>query len=119
MIKLFNNLHVSFRNAFKGLYFLFKEERNARIHVFATIAVIFCGIYFQLDAIEWALIVFAICLVLILEAINTVFENLMDYISTDQHQRIGKKKDLVVGAVLIAALGAFVIGCLVFIPKLL
>jgi diacylglycerol kinase (ATP) len=114
MMNQFNKTIASFKNAFKGLAVLFKEERNARIHLIATIVVIAAGLYFDLSMIEWCFIIIAIGLVLILEAINTVVENMMDFISLEQNPKIGKIKDLAAGAVLIAAIVAIAIACFVF-----
>lgn len=119
MMNQLNKTITSFKNAFRGLYVLFKEERNARIHLIATIIVIFAGIYFNINRIEWCFIVIAIGLVLIFEAINTVIENTIDFISLEQNPKIRKIKDVAAGAVLMAAFVAIAIACLVFGPKLI
>jgi diacylglycerol kinase len=114
----FKKTIASFKNAFRGLAVLFKEERNARIHLVATAVVIAAGVYFNLNIIEWCFIAFAIGLVLILEAINTAFENVMDFISEAHDPKIGKIKDLAAGAVLIGAFVAVAIACFIFGPKI-
>lgn len=118
MMNQFNKTIASFKNAFRGLAFLFREERNARIHLIATVVVIVAGVYFNLSIIEWCFIIIAIGLVLILEAVNTVVENVTDFISLEQNPKIGKIKDLAAGAVLIAAFIAIAIACLVFGGKI-
>ena len=47
----------SFRYATQGILDLFRFENNARIHLFAAIAVVISGFYFQLSRTECALIV--------------------------------------------------------------
>jgi diacylglycerol kinase len=42
----------------------------------------------------------------------------MDFVSMEQDPKIGFIKDLSAGAVLVAAVVAFITGCIVFIPKL-
>ena len=66
---------------------------------------------------EWIALLFAIGLVLSLEAVNSAIEALADTISADYHTLIGRAKDLAAGAVLFAALTAALIGLLIFIPK--
>jgi diacylglycerol kinase (ATP) len=51
------------------------------------------------------------------EALNTAFEFLTDVASPDFHPIAGQAKDVAAGAVLLTAIGAFVIGVLVFWPK--
>jgi len=108
----------SFGYAIRGVLRLMKEERNAKIHAVAALSVIGAGFYFNINLLEWTMIVIAIALVIITEAVNTVLENLLDHIHPERHPTVGKIKDMAAGAVLIAALAAFIIGLLVFLPKL-
>ena len=57
--------------------------------------------------------------VLSLETINSSIEKLCDLISMDIDPRIKTIKDLSAGAVLIFSVIALVIGCLIFIPKII
>ena len=98
---------------------MFKSQFNAWIHVTATILVCAAGFYLRITGAEWCAIVLAIMSVWVAEALNTAIEFLGDAVSTDYHPLIGKAKDVAAGAVLIAAIGAVVIGLLVFGPHLL
>jgi diacylglycerol kinase (ATP) len=51
------------------------------------------------------------------EALNTAFEFLTDVASPSFHPIAGQAKDVAAGAVLLAAVGAVIIGALVFGPK--
>ena len=109
----------SFGYAFKGLRILFKEEHNSRIQLIAAIAVIIAGFVFNISQTEWIAIIFAIGLVLAMEAINSAIEGLADFVSPEKHEMIKKIKDLSAAGVLISALAALIIGLIVFVPKLL
>ena len=109
----------SFKYAFNGLRILFKEEHNARIHLFAMICVIIAGFFFRVSLFEWIAIVFSIGLVFSLEIINSSIENMADFVSTDRNEKIKKIKDLSASGVLISALTALIIGLIIFIPKIL
>ena len=109
----------SFRYAFNGLKILFTEEHNARIHLLAAIIAISLGFYVQLSIGEWIVLSTVICLVFILEIINSALENLCDLIRTEEHPLIKKIKDLAASAVLIASILALVVGALIFVPKLI
>ncbi len=109
----------SFKYAFNGLMILVKEEHNARIHLFATICVVIAGFFLEISKIEWFAVIFAIGFVIALEIINSSIENIADFVSPEKHKRIKKIKDLSAAAVLVSAITAFVIGLLIFIPKLL
>jgi len=53
------------------------------------------------------------------EALNTAFESLCDVASPEFHPMVERAKNIAAGAVLISAVGAAVIGLLIFGPKLL
>jgi diacylglycerol kinase (ATP) len=50
------------------------------------------------------------------EALNTAFEFLCDVASPEFHPLVKQAKDVAAAAVLIAAMGATIIGLLVFVP---
>jgi len=109
----------SFSYAIDGMKVLFHEEPNAKIHLFVTFCVIVAGCLFQISAIEWIAVFFAIGLVLSLEAINTSIENLADFVSPERHLWIKKIKDLSAAGVLIGAISAVIIGLVIFVPKII
>ncbi|OFZ71173.1 MAG: diacylglycerol kinase [Betaproteobacteria bacterium RBG_16_58_11] len=106
----------SFAYALQGMAFLVRTEPNARVHLLVTILVCAAGVYFRLSRAEWLWIVVAIVLVWSAEAFNTALEQLADALHPERHPGIGRAKDAAAAAVLIAALGAAVIGILVFFP---
>lgn len=101
----------------RGVWLL-RSEPNARIHLLATAFALIAGTALGLSGLEWALIVVAIALVLTAEALNTAVEQLANAVMPQQHPLVGSAKDLGAGAVLIAAVGAAVIGVLVLGPHL-
>jgi diacylglycerol kinase len=109
---------LSFRYAFQGIVELLRTQPNARIHLAATLVVVTAGFYWHINQTEWALIIFAIALVFALEAVNTALEYLTDLVSPGFHPLAGKAKDVAAAAVLIAAIGAVLVGLLVFLPKM-
>lgn len=109
----------SFLYAFSGIVATVKGERNMRIHVVAALAAIVLGAWLGLDGREWAEVVICIALVMSLECLNTAVEAVVDLASPDIHPLAKKAKDCAAGAVLMAAMGAAVVGCIVFGPKLL
>ena len=106
----------SFIYAFRGIVTLVKTQHNAWIHLFATLGVIFLGFHFGVSGAEWSLLIVAISIVWFAEALNTAIEFLADSITKEHHPLIGKAKDVAAGGVLVAAIGAAVIGIIVFWP---
>ena len=108
----------SFVHAFNGLKVLFREEHNARIHLFFAIIACISGLFFHISRGEWMALLLAIGFVFCAESINSALENLADFVSPEKHEKIKKCKDLGAASVLISALTALCIGLCIFIPKL-
>lgn len=106
----------SFGYALRGLKLLLQSQHNARIHAAATVVVVAAGVLAGLTAVEWALVALAIAAVWAAEALNTALEFLVDLVSPEHHPLAGKAKDVAAGGVLAAAIGAAVVGVLVFSP---
>ncbi|MCU0621052.1 MAG: diacylglycerol kinase family protein [Gemmatimonadales bacterium] len=104
--------------ALAGLRSLLESEPNARIHFGATVAVVAAGLLLRLTALEWCALVAAMSLVWLAEALNTAIETLCDLVHPEQHPLVGRAKDVAAAGVLAAAMGAAVIGVLVFGPRL-
>ena len=115
----FNGRIRSIGYACEGIWLMLRTQHNAWIHLAFTLAVIIAGLFFQITAVEWALLTMAIASVWVAESLNTAFEFLCDVSSPDFHPLVKKAKDVSAGAVLICAAGAVVIGAFVFIPHLL
>jgi diacylglycerol kinase len=109
----------SFKFAFQGIYDLIRTEPNAQIHTVATIAAIIAGFALRISSIEWCLVIFAIASVLSAEAINTVIEKLTDHLFPEYHETAKFVKDVAAGAVLFFAIAAFIVGLIIFLPKII
>ena len=109
----------SFKYAFNGLAVFLKTEHNAQIHVAIAILVVVAGYFFEIEKWEWVSVFLAIGLVFITELLNTSLEYMADAVSPGLNEKIGLTKDLAAGAVLVAAIIALIIGCLVFIPRVI
>jgi diacylglycerol kinase len=109
----------SFIHAFNGLGHTLRSEHNFRIHLFAGLVVVLCGVFVHLNSTEWCIVVLTIGLVLALEALNTAIEKLVDIVSPEYKKEAGLVKDIAAGAVLIAAIAAVITGIILFAPKLL
>jgi diacylglycerol kinase len=104
----------SFQFAFKGVAVAFKEQLNLKIHAMATLLVFGLGFYFKITTTEWLVLLLTTSLIIGLELINTAIEYIVDLVSPEQNPLAGKIKDVAAGAVLTVAIGALVIGIVIF-----
>jgi diacylglycerol kinase len=108
----------SFSDALSGIWHCMLTQRNMKIHLAAAVLVILASLLLNLSRLEFAVIVFAIALVITAEMFNTAIEEAIDlYVKT---YSIGARlaKHIAAGAVLTAAISAVVIGLLIFVPHL-
>jgi diacylglycerol kinase (ATP) len=106
----------SFVYAGRGLHSLVRTEHNAWLHLAATVAVVTAGFALKISLGDWRWITLAIAMVWIAEAFNTAIEELCDRITDAFDPAIGRVKDLAAGAVLLASIGAAIIGALTLGP---
>ncbi len=109
----------SFAHAFRGLGTVIATQHNAWIHLVATMVAVALGFFLRLDRVEWCVIVFAIALVWITEAVNTAIEFLADEVTLERREGIGRAKDVGAGAVLLAAMVSVIVGAIIFVPHVL
>ena len=88
-----------------------------KIHCLMTVFVIIAGAVFRISKTEWCICLLLCGLIMALELVNTSVEAVVDLV-TEEHRTLAKiAKDTAAGAVLIAAVAAAVIGCIIFLPK--
>lgn len=114
-----SRLARSFKFAFKGLYNYLTSGGNVNIHLIASVIVLALGIWLDVSMNQWALLLLSIGMVHAAEAFNTALEEIVNFISPQQHPSAGKIKDLAAGAVLIASITAAIIGIMIFAPLVL
>jgi diacylglycerol kinase len=110
---------ISIRHALNGVIFCLKTQPNYQIHLFFSILALVGGVLLKISYIEYFMIVFLITVGLVIETINTAIEQTTDAIDTKWREDIGHAKDISAGAMLIFALGALIISCIIFVPKII
>ncbi len=104
----------SFYYAANGVVKAVQAERNMRFHLCISIYVLLFSFFYSFTALEYAVIILAICGVTALEVVNSAIERLADNPPPGRYHIAGIIKDMAAGAVLIFSIGAAVIGVLFF-----
>ncbi|PKM97652.1 MAG: diacylglycerol kinase [Elusimicrobia bacterium HGW-Elusimicrobia-3] len=108
----------SFKYAFNGIICVASTEANFQIHVAAAAAALFLGFLLGISAVEWCLVLLCFAAVLSAEALNSAVEKLTDLVSPGRRPEAGTVKDMAAGAVLLSAMMAAAVGCIIFLPKI-
>ena len=110
-------LYKSFGYAFQGIYTCISKERNMKIHCGLSVLGVIAGIILKLSVMEWCICLTLFGLVMALELVNTSIEAVVDLVTEERKPLAKIAKDTAAGAVLIAAIMAAIIGCIIFVPK--
>ena len=109
----------SFKYAIEGIWTSFKKERNMKIHIFIMILVIIAGIILKINKSEWIICIILFAIVIGSELFNTSIETIVDMVMPEKNEKAKIAKDVSAGAVLVVAIGAAIIGLVIFVPRIL
>lgn len=109
----------SFKYAIEGIWTSFKTERNMKIHIFIMILVIIAGIILKINKSEWIICIILFAIVIGSELFNTSIETIVDMVMPEKNEKAKIAKDVSAGAVLVVAIGAVIIGLVIFVPRIL
>lgn len=108
----------SFGYAWAGILYLAKTQPNFRVHLTAMTGVVAVALGVGVTTAEFGVLVLAIGLVLLGEAVNTAIEAVVDLASPVVHPVAKIAKDVAAGGVLLAAMSAAVAGSVILGPRL-
>ena len=84
-----------------------------RNHFISALAVLLAALFLRVTPIEFALLAISILFVLFAELLNTAVEAVVDLVSPGYHPLAKIAKDTAAGAVLLASMGALIMGYLI------
>jgi len=111
-----NRFIQSFKDAVRGMVYVFKHEQNFRLQVIVAIMVLLGSWFFKMRKSEIIVIGLLVVLVLILELLNSAVEKLSDVLKPRLNWQIQVVKDVMAAVVFLASLGALIIGAVIFWP---
>lgn len=117
MIKI-GRLLKSFHYAIHGLLKIFREEQNLKIQIFCGFAVLSLAWYFSISKIELAILILAICIVLIAEIANSAVERITDVLKPRINGYVKEIKDIMAAAVLMSSIAAVAVAAIIFFSRL-
>lgn len=112
------NFIKSFKYAIDGICLSIKVERNVKIHIIIMFLVIIAGFIFKINKYEWIACIVCFAIVIGGELFNTAIERIVNVIIPYKDDKAKNIKDISAGAVLVLAIGAFIIGLIIFVPKI-
>ncbi len=108
----------SFGYAFEGVASVARTQPNFVFHLVAAVVALVLSFALGITRVELALVVLAITMVLAAEALNTAIEAVADLLSPGYHPLVKRAKDAAAAGVLFTALGAALVGAIIFGPRI-
>lgn len=112
------SLASAFRCALQGILDT-SHERNFHIELCFMVLCIILGFAFGISVTEWLVVVVCFGMVLGGECINSSIEAVVDLASPEFHELARKAKDAAAGGVLLFSVASFVVGLIIFVPRIL
>jgi diacylglycerol kinase len=109
----------SFKYAATGIHYAFRNDQNLTVHLIIATLVMVASIIFKVTPYEMGILGLTMVTVITTEMVNTALEKMVDLITKEHRVEAMIAKDVASGMVLIAAIGAIIIGLLIFIPHIL
>lgn len=109
---------ISFKHAIDGIGWVMRTQPNYRVHLVLSTLSVVGGFIYRIHHFEWLIIVLLITGGLAIETINSALEQTLDCVSTTNREDIKIAKDAAAAAMLLFAVGAFVLACMIFVPHI-
>lgn len=109
---------TSLSNAYYGLIYCFKTQRNMVIHSLVGMVVLASGFLLKVSLTEMLFLVTAVLFVMVAEAFNTALEKAIDLYTRERTELAKISKDVAAGAVLLATFFAIIVGLVILGPPL-
>ncbi len=99
--------------AIEGILYAARTQKHMRNHFLTALVLLLALLVMRVSALEFTLIAISMSFVLFAELVNTAIEVIVDMVSPEFHPLAKLAKDVAAGAVLVAAIGASVMGYLI------
>ena len=101
-------------DSLRGIRTGIRGESNFVVHLVMAAAVVLVAALLQVTLTDWCLLVMCIAAVLATEYFNTSLERLAREVDRNHNPNVGAALDMASAAVLVTAIGAAIVGCVVF-----
>ncbi len=107
-----------FGDAFRGFREGVRGQSSFFVHFLVAVMVIVAGVVLGVDRYEWCILALCITGVLAVEMFNSALESMAKAITGQSDPHLGDSLNIGSAAVLIASVGASIIGAIIFINRL-
>ena len=103
-----------FRDAFRGVKEGVRGQSSFFVHFLVAVGVAAAGIALRVSTTEWCLLLLCVAGVLTAEMFNSALESMAKAITGESDPHLGNSLDIGSAAVLVASVGASIVGAIIF-----
>ncbi len=107
-----------FGDAFRGVALGMRGQASFGVHLVCAVGVIVAAAFLRASLSEWCLLLLCITVVFTAEMFNSALEYIAKAIDRRENELLAAALDIASAAVLLAALGAAVVGVIVLLTRL-
>ena len=115
-VSLVRNVLNKCKYSYQGLAYCFQNESSFLIEAICACLVIIMGIIFDITFLEWVIAFGSLCLITIIELINTAIEATVDMVTEEYNEYAKIAKDCGSAATGIMTLLALLVNLIIFVP---
>lgn len=113
------NFISSVKDCLNGFSYIISSEHNFKREIVLGIVALVLSLIFKITAIEFAIVLLVIALVIVSEVFNTAIEKVVDLYTKDYNEIARIAKDVSALAVLTMCIFALSIGIIIFVPRII
>lgn len=106
------------KNSLEGISSYAKDGKSFIIYVFCSVIEIIAGFAFNVNGLEWILIISMLGIILAIELLNTAIEATCDAITKEFNPYIKVAKDCGSAATFVIFIVAVILNIIIFLPKI-
>lgn len=106
------------KNSLNGIRCYAKDGKSILIYLFGVVLEIVMGFIYNINGLEWILIICILGFILAIELINTAIEATCDAISKEYNSLIKIAKDCGSAATFVIFLVTIILNIIIFLPKI-
>ena len=115
-VSLVRNILNKCKYSYQGLSYCFQNESSFLIEAISACLIIIMGIVFDITFLEWVISFGSLCLITIIELLNTAIEATVDMVTQEYNEYAKIAKDCGSAATGIMTLLAMIVNLIIFVP---
>ena len=114
-----NSVFQTIKNSLNGIMCYAKDGKSILLYIFGVIIEVIMGFVYNINGLEWILIICILGIILAVELLNTAIEAVCDAITKKYNPLIKIAKDCGSAATFVICTVTIILNIIIFLPKII